>query len=175
MLARISEASLAYNKSMSSTYRFLDSPVGKLLLVADGQGVLTHILFKGDLAPKGATYNENAAPQAVHQLEEYFAGRRHAFDLPLAPQGTEFQRKVWQELSNIPYGETRSYLQIAVAIGKPSATRAVGAANGQNPIPVIIPCHRVIGSDGSLTGYGGGLPIKRKLLELEGLLSPALL
>lgn len=153
----------------------MPSPIGKLLLVANNQGVLTHILFEGDPAPAGAIYDENAAPNAVQQLEEYFADDRKDFDLPLAPQGTEFQRSVWNELLNIPFGETRSYLQVAVAIGKPSATRAVGAANGQNPIPVIIPCHRVIGSDGSLTGYGGGLPIKRKLLELEGLLSPALL
>lgn len=101
------------------------------------------------------------------QLAQYFAGERRAFDLPLAPRGTEFERRVWQALLAIPYGETRSYAEVAAAIGRPSACRAVGHANGSNPIAVVIPCHRVIGSDGSLTGYGGGLPLKRFLLDLE--------
>lgn len=102
------------------------------------------------------------------QLEEYFDGARRVFDLPLAPRGTEFERRVWQEVAAIPYGETRSYAEIARAAGRPDACRAVGRANGRNPIPLVIPCHRVIGSDGSLTGFGGGLPLKRFLLALEG-------
>jgi methylated-DNA-[protein]-cysteine S-methyltransferase len=101
------------------------------------------------------------------QLREYFAGERRAFSVPLAPRGTEFERQVWRELVTIPFGETRSYAQVAQSIGRPAACRAVGRANGRNPIPIIIPCHRVIGSDGSLTGYGGGLPVKRFLLDLE--------
>jgi methylated-DNA-[protein]-cysteine S-methyltransferase len=105
---------------------------------------------------------------ARQQLAEYFAGERRAFALPLAPLGTDFERRVWQELAVIPYGETRSYAEVAAAIGRPAACRAVGRANGSNPIAVVIPCHRVIGSDGSLTGYGGGLPLKRFLLDLEG-------
>ena len=107
------------------------------------------------------------------QLDGYFAGRRQRFDLPLAPSGTAFQRKVLAALQAIPYGETRSYKEVAAAIGKPRAVRAVGAANGRNPIPIIIPCHRVIGSDGSLTGFGGGLAAKRALLALEGNARPA--
>jgi methylated-DNA-[protein]-cysteine S-methyltransferase len=109
---------------------------------------------------------------ARQQLAEYFAGERRAFALPLAPLGTDFERRVWQELAVIPYGETRSYAEVAAAIGRPAACRAVGRANGSNPIAVVIPCHRVIGSDGSLTGYGGGLPLKRFLLDLEGGTSP---
>jgi methylated-DNA-[protein]-cysteine S-methyltransferase len=107
-------------------------------------------------------------PALRRQLAEYFAGRRRLFELPLAPAGTDFERRVWQELTAIPYGETRSYAEVAAAIGRPTACRAVGRANGRNPISIVIPCHRVIGSDGSLTGYGGGLPIKRFLLHLEG-------
>jgi methylated-DNA-[protein]-cysteine S-methyltransferase len=106
-------------------------------------------------------------PETRRQLAEYLAGERRAFDLPLAPRGTDFERRVWEALLAIPYGETRSYLEIAGAIGRPAACRAVGRANGRNPIAVVIPCHRVIGSDGSLTGYGGGLPLKRFLLDLE--------
>jgi methylated-DNA-[protein]-cysteine S-methyltransferase len=107
-------------------------------------------------------------PEVRRQLAEYFAGRRQTFSLPLAPWGTTFERRVWQELCAIPHGETRSYAEVARAIGHPDACRAVGRANGRNPIAVVIPCHRVIGSDGSLTGYGGGLPLKRFLLDLEG-------
>ena len=108
---------------------------------------------------------------AARQLAEYFAGRRRAFDLPLAPAGTPFQQQVWRQLLQIPFGSTCSYGALARAVGRPSASRAVGAANGRNPISIIIPCHRVIGSDGSLTGYGGGEPAKRWLLDHE---SPAL-
>ena len=103
----------------------------------------------------------------IGQLEEYFAGRRRYFELALRPEGSQFQRAVWTELRSIPYGETISYKDLARRVGKPQAFRAVGAANGANPIPIIIPCHRVIGNDGSLTGFGGGLPLKRRLLELE--------
>ena len=105
--------------------------------------------------------------EPIRQLRAYFAGELEAFDLPLAPQGTPFQLKVWNRLCDIPYGETISYGELARRIGNPNASRAVGLANGSNPIPIIIPCHRVIGSNGKLTGYGGGLPIKEKLLALE--------
>jgi methylated-DNA-[protein]-cysteine S-methyltransferase len=103
----------------------------------------------------------------VKQLREYFAGQRADFDLPLAPEGTEFQRTVWRNLRDIPYGETISYGELAKRVGNPKASRAVGAANGQNPIPIVIPCHRVIGANGKLTGFGGGLPTKEALLALE--------
>jgi methylated-DNA-[protein]-cysteine S-methyltransferase len=108
--------------------------------------------------------------RARRQLAEYFAGKRRTFDLPLAPHGTEFQCAVWRALADIPYGETISYAQLATRVGKPTATRAVGAANGRNPLPIVLPCHRVIGADGSLTGFGGGLPTKQFLLRLEGAL-----
>jgi methylated-DNA-[protein]-cysteine S-methyltransferase len=105
---------------------------------------------------------------ARRQLEAYFDGTRREFDLPLAPRGTQFQLAVWQSLRGIPYGDTISYAQLAQRIGKPNAMRAVGAANGRNPLPIVVPCHRVIGANGDLTGFGGGLPTKRFLLELEG-------
>jgi O-6-methylguanine DNA methyltransferase len=113
--------------------------------------------------------HERSAAVAA-QLAEYFSGGRKTFDLPLRPRGTEFQRQVWEELARIPYGVTISYAELAARVGRPGASRAVGRANGTNPIPVIIPCHRVIGSDGSLTGFGGGMPLKRALLVLEGAL-----
>ena len=105
--------------------------------------------------------------EAARQLQEYFAGCRREFSLPLAPRGTEFQRQVWHALEGIPYGETRTYGEIARAIGKPKACRAVGMANHRNPLSILVPCHRVVGADGSLTGYGGGLEAKQFLLELE--------
>jgi methylated-DNA-[protein]-cysteine S-methyltransferase len=114
------------------------------------------------------------AAEAERQLRAYFAGQLRRFELPLDMQGTEFQLRVWRELENIPYGETRSYTQIAAAINAPQAVRAVGAANGANPIPIIVPCHRVIGSSGKLVGYGGGLPLKKRLLALEGALALSL-
>jgi len=107
--------------------------------------------------------------EAERQLRAYFAGELRRFQLPLDPAGTAFQKRVWGELESIPYGETRSYSQIAGAIGSPRAVRAVGAANGANPVPIVVPCHRVIGSSGKLVGYGGGLPLKKRLLELEGI------
>jgi len=105
--------------------------------------------------------------QCAQQLNEYFAQQRREFDVPLEPQGTDFQRRVWKELERIPYGQTCSYADVARSIGSPDAVRAVGAANGRNPIPIVVPCHRVIGSNGNLTGFGGGLPLKKLLLELE--------
>jgi methylated-DNA-[protein]-cysteine S-methyltransferase len=149
------------------------SPVGTLLLAGDEQGlrILNFQDAPHPLKPgKEWRRSQKAFHEAVAQLEAYFAGRLRAFDLPLAPQGTAFQLQVWQALRTIPYGETLSYSGLAQRIGKPAAVRAVGAANGRNPIAIIIPCHRVIGADGSLTGFGGGLPVKRTLLALEGAL-----
>lgn len=151
-------------------YTYHDSPIGPLLL-AGRNGTLTTIRFPLDGAREAPEFGwelSNAPFRDVkEQLDGYFAGRRQRFDLALAPTGTAFQRKVLEALQAIPYGETRSYKEVAAAIGKPCAVRAVGAANGRNPIPIIIPCHRVIGSDGSLTGFGGGLEVKRALLALE--------
>lgn len=145
-----------------------DSPVGPLTLMSDGNA-LTHCEFENprypfEEAPRG---DDKVITKARRQLDEYFAAKLRAFDLPLAPQGTPFQRRVWEALLKIPYGVTRSYGQQAAAIGSPKAVRAVGFANGRNPIAIIIPCHRVIGANGSLTGYGGGMPRKRLLLDLE--------
>jgi O-6-methylguanine DNA methyltransferase len=150
-------------------YSRVESPVGTLLLVVSECGLVTLQFGRGKIDAGWVESAEKTAPYA-RQLEEYFSGRRRRFDLPLDLRGTDFQKRCWQELLKIPYGETRSYAQIAQAIGNPAAVRAVGLANGQNPIAIIVPCHRVIGSDGSLTGYGGGLEVKRKLLELEGAL-----
>jgi methylated-DNA-[protein]-cysteine S-methyltransferase len=147
-----------------------DSPLGPLLLVADEAG-LRQINFPkgGRPAPVEPEWREDASSfiEIVRQLGAYFGGEIEGFDLPLAPEGTPFQQKVWKKLCGIPYGETISYGELARRIGNPNASRAVGLANGSNPIPIIIPCHRVIGSNGKLTGYGGGLPIKEKLLALE--------
>ena len=160
---------------MSETiyYSRIKSPLGPLFLAVSGQGLLSLEFGRGKVHPGWVESEEKVAP-AARQLAEYFAGRRREFDLPLDLRGTDFQKCCWRELSKIPYGETRSYADIARAIGNPLAVRAVGLANGQNPIAIIVPCHRVIGSDGSLTGYGGGLEAKRKLLELEGALSGSL-
>ncbi|MFC5580040.1 methylated-DNA--[protein]-cysteine S-methyltransferase [Rhodanobacter terrae] len=151
-------------------YDEMDSPVGTLRLVADSQG-LREIWFERERHPKKAHSNwvRAAAPlKFAHvQLEEYFAGVRRHFELPLHPHGTPFQLAVWDELGRIPYGVTISYGELARRIDKPQAVRAVGAANGRNPLPIVLPCHRVIGADGSLTGFGGGLPTKRYLLMLE--------
>jgi len=152
----------------------MDSPVGPLLLAADDDAL--HLIeFDSPRHPftRGSDWREgdNAVLRDTRrQLGEYFAGTRRDFDLPLAPRGTEFQRDVWLALRRIPYGETISYAQLATRIGKPSAMRAVGAANGRNPLPIVVPCHRVIGADGSLTGFGGGLPTKQFLLSLEAAL-----
>jgi len=158
--------------TMSDTiyYDEMDSPVGTLRLVADSYG-LREIWFERERHPKKASPNwiRAAEPLAFArvQLEEYFAGERQHFELPLHPHGTPFQLAVWDELGRIPYGVTISYGELARRIDKPQAVRAVGAANGRNPLPIVLPCHRVIGADGSLTGFGGGLPTKRYLLMLE--------
>ncbi len=154
-------------------YSRIDSPVGPLPLAVSERGLVAVEFGRGEVAAGWVESPVRIAPY-VRQLEEYFAGRCRRFDLPLDLRGTDFQKRCWQELLKIPYGETRSYAAIARAIGNPSAVRAVGLANGQNHIAIIVPCHRVIGSDGSLTGYGGGLETKRKLLELEGALSGSL-
>jgi methylated-DNA-[protein]-cysteine S-methyltransferase len=149
----------------------MESPVGTLLL-AGSVRALTRVHFQnGPRALKPcAAWRGAEAPfaQAIVQLTEYFAGTRRVFNLPLAPQGTSFQRSVWQGLRQIPYGDTVSYGELARRLGSQSGARAVGLANGANPVPIIVPCHRVIGADGSLTGFGGGLTIKRALLALEG-------
>lgn len=146
----------------------LDSPIGELLLIGDGRA-LTHLRMGagGRDAPDGARHAPATFGEVEAQLRAYFAGELTEFDLPLAPSGTAFQLGVWAALRAIPYGQTTSYGAIAEAVGKPDAFRAVGATNGRNPIAVIVPCHRVIGADGTLVGFGGGLPRKRLLLELE--------
>lgn len=148
----------------------ISSPVGRLLLVADAIG-LRRVSFERARYPSPIDGDWVHAPDrlafARTQLEEYFAGARQQFDLPLHPVGTPFQCAVWMALTQIPYGITISYADLAMYIRKPSAVRAVGAANGRNPLPIVVPCHRVIGRDGSLTGFGGGLPVKAKLLAWE--------
>lgn len=153
---------------MSTSAATLSTPIGELLLMSDGAGL---VALQFDDARRGApTPGGEADPVIVRasaQLREYFAGERRTFDLPLHAAGTPFEQRVWDELRQIPYGETTSYGEIAGRIGEPAAARAVGRANGRNPIPVIVPCHRVVGADGSLTGFGGGLACKRVLLDLE--------
>ena len=153
-----------------TNYTQIDSPIGPLLLVADQTGLRRIEFMSSKRAhPPRPDWREDARSlkEVIRQLHAYFAGKLEDFDIPLAPEGTDFQKKVWKRLCDIPYGETISYGQLAQRIGNPNASRAVGLANGSNPIPIIIPCHRVIGSNGKLTGYGGGLPIKEKLLALE--------
>lgn len=150
-------------------FRVIDSPVGPLTL-AGRNGTLNHLRMVGQTyEPKreGWEQSDDVFPEAAEQLAAYFAGELTDFDLDIELAGTSFQRRVWAALRTIPYGETRSYGEIAAQIGAPSASRAVGLANGRNPIGIIVPCHRVIGATGSLTGYGGGLDRKRALLELE--------
>lgn len=144
--------------------RLINSPVGLLTLRAE-DGALTAILF-GDQRT-GLPGSDQILDQAEAELKEYFAGERKEFAVPIRLTGTEFQKKVWAALAEIPYGETATYGEIAVRIGKPKACRAVGTANHHNPVPIIVPCHRVIGAGGSLTGYGGGLEVKAYLLTLE--------
>ncbi len=157
----------------------VDSPVGQLLVAAGDDG-LRAIEFPRNRHPVKRDDGWIEAPHALidearRQLDDYFASKRVTFDVPLAPRGTPFQLAVWQALRGIPFGETWTYGDLARHIGQASAVRAVGAANGRNPIPIIVPCHRVIGSDGSLTGFGGGLPTKEFLLRLEGALPASLL
>jgi methylated-DNA-[protein]-cysteine S-methyltransferase len=151
-------------------YATMESPVGSLRLVAEEMGLRMVWFLRGRAKQKPhEDWKEDEAffIDVRRQLQEYFAGELREFDIPLLMEGTEFQKRVWKTLQTIPYGETISYGELAKKIGDSKAVRAVGAANGQNPIPIIVPCHRVIGSDGSLTGFGGGIENKRKLLELE--------
>jgi methylated-DNA-[protein]-cysteine S-methyltransferase len=153
-------------ESHMQTMMTMRSPIGTLCLCAEDDRLVG--LFLPDRpAPTGPRQKSAVLTRAAGQLDEYFAGERRDFDLPLAPSGTEFQTEVWMALARIPFGVTCSYGELARAIGRPSASRAVGAANGANPIAIILPCHRVIGADGTLTGYGGGLPMKRWLLDHE--------
>jgi methylated-DNA-[protein]-cysteine S-methyltransferase len=140
------------------------SPIGNLYITEE-DGFITYLDFTG--TPEDMLPGSTLTDMAVKELEEYFDGTRTVFDLPLAPQGSSFMKRVWDSLVTIPYGKTASYKDIARMAGNAKACRAVGMANNRNPIPIIIPCHRVIGSDGSLVGYGGGLDIKKALLELE--------
>jgi methylated-DNA-[protein]-cysteine S-methyltransferase len=148
----------------------IDSPLGPLTLLSDGEG-LTGLYMEQHRhrppVPHGAVEDDAPLREAAEQLREYFAGDRRAFDLALRPAGTPFQREVWTALLDVPYGETASYGELAARIGRPAAVRAVGLANGRNPISIVVPCHRIVGSDGSLTGYGGGIERKRRLLDLE--------
>jgi methylated-DNA-[protein]-cysteine S-methyltransferase len=155
---------------METCYCVIESPIGRLLLAGDA-AELRQVRFLDGSRPDGPEpdWREDATPfaDAVKQLREFFAGQRRGFELRLAPHGTAFQERVWAQLRQIPYGETITYGELARRIGDPRASRAVGLANGRNPLPVVIPCHRVIGANGQLTGFGGGLPIKEKLLALE--------
>jgi methylated-DNA-[protein]-cysteine S-methyltransferase len=157
---------------MTHSYKMIDSPVGRLKLIASDKG-LAAILWKDDhprrvrLSPLVEDPDNPFLIETERQLGAYFAGELRTFTVPLDFKGTEFQKSVWEALRTIPFGETRSYGEIARQIGKPTACRAVGAANGKNPIPIIAPCHRVIGSTGDLTGFGGGLATKARLLGIE--------
>jgi methylated-DNA-[protein]-cysteine S-methyltransferase len=144
----------------------LPTPVGTLQLFATDDA-LAYLSLPDRAGPIGTERKTEVLAAAAAQLDEYFAGKRRTFDLPMTLDGTEFQRTVWRALADVPYGETCTYGELARVIGRPSASRAVGAANGANPIAIILPCHRVIGSNGTLTGYGGGLPLKKKLLAME--------
>ncbi len=151
-------------------YCYLETPIGQILLAGDDEALALVGFPKGSMRHEPEPdwiYNEKPFAAARQQLREYFAGERTEFDLPLRLDGTEFQLLVLEALRQIPYGETTSYGDIAKRIGRPKALRAVGAANGRNPIPIIVPCHRVIGSSGDLTGFGGGLDVKEALLRLE--------
>ncbi|MFA5514065.1 MAG: methylated-DNA--[protein]-cysteine S-methyltransferase [Sphaerochaetaceae bacterium] len=153
---------------MDKSFEIYSLPIGPVL-IAQEDGFITEVApYKNEIKSKGEKKETALTNKAFSQLKEYFNKERKIFDLPLNPTGTQFQKQVWHALSEIPYGETRSYKDIAVAIGNPKASRAVGMANNRNPISFIIPCHRVIGADGSLVGYGGGLDLKVKLLKLEG-------
>jgi len=156
---------------MSAIFMESETPIGLVRLV-EQDGAITRVDLSscdGFAARESGQAGTSALLRsALQQLQEYFAGTRMTFDLPLRPAGTAFQRQAWQALCAIPYGQTRSYAQQARAVGRPTATRAIGAANGRNPIAIVVPCHRVIGSDGSLTGYAGGEPVKRWLLQHEG-------
>lgn len=166
------KTSPAKEAPVATNFLTMSSPVGPALLVAEGDFLVAVLLEKEKTSAreKFPGFKERATPvlqETRRQLEEYFAGRRRNFELPLRPRGTDFQRAVWSALREIPFGETRTYAQQAAAIRRPKAVRAVGAANGRNPLWIVVPCHRVIGKDGSLTGYAGGLDVKKYLLALE--------
>ena len=155
---------------MDICYRWIDSPTGRLLLVADESGLREVVFEAGRTPPRvDASWlcDGESLLEPVRQLRAFFAGELRSFDLTLKPEGTAFQKRVWETLCEIPFGETISYGELARRIGNPAASRAVGLANGTNPLPIIVPCHRVIGSNGKLTGYGGGLENKRWLLDFE--------
>jgi methylated-DNA-[protein]-cysteine S-methyltransferase len=157
---------------MTVRWTTMDSPVGGLRLASDGRGLIGLSMepWTGVAAPLGDPGTDTVLEQAVEQLTDYFAGGRHHFDLPRSPIGTAFQRTVWDELVQVPYGETVSYGELARRIGRPTAVRAVARANATNPVGIVVPCHRVIGSNGTLTGYAGGLDRKHWLLAHEGVL-----
>ena len=161
---------------MSKTvWGVIETPVGPLAAALDGAGRLTRLSFgkaeRKRIVDEGGERNDRALAFVARQIAEYFAGRRRNFDLPFAVKGTAFQKEVWAELLRIPFGKTTTYAALARKVGRPDAFRAVGRANATNPIAVIVPCHRVIGTDGTLTGFAGGIAIKQKLLELEGAIS----
>jgi methylated-DNA-[protein]-cysteine S-methyltransferase len=158
---------------MSTYYNVVQSPIGPLTSVVDESGAL-QLLHFGEFQPSGAIRDASKTQDVDNQLEEYFSGKRNQFDIKLNPKGTEFQHQVWKLLREIPFGETRSYGQLANELGNPGASRAVGRANATNPIAIIVPCHRVIGSNGTLTGYAGGLSMKERLLQFEQGLTPNL-
>jgi methylated-DNA-[protein]-cysteine S-methyltransferase len=155
-----------------NAYSFVDSPIGPLMISTEGTALTGLYMGKPSKRPSIVDWREDpderVLRETANQLNEYFSGKRRKFELPLKFSGTEFQQRVWHALTEIPFGETRTYSQLARHIGNPAACRAVGLANGKNPIAVIVPCHRVIGADGSLTGFGGGLPRKEWLLGHEG-------
>ena len=150
----------------NKVYYTYKSIFGNIVIESDGNAI-TCIKTEDNAKQKGKKEADILTDKAAKQLEEYFNGKRKEFDVPIHPQGTDFQKAAWTALQKIPYGETRSYKQVAEILGNPKASRAVGMANNRNPIWIMIPCHRVVGSDGSLTGYAGGMDMKRKLLELE--------
>ena len=174
-MAKQNARSAQTNQASTVCFARVQTPLGKLLLVGELHGsrlALSGLYFDAAphaerAVPPGAREDRAAFAPVLTQLCAYFGGQRTSFDLQLLPRGTEFQRQVWRALSAIPYGSTATYAEIARAIGRPKAVRAVGAANGKNPLSIVVPCHRVIGQDGSLTGYAGGLPSKRRLLQLE--------
>ena len=165
----ISELSPAGDADTAAqAYCYCETPVGILRIEEDQDGITAVRFMDHSSCPKEVGYPGKYLAETEKQLAEYFAGRRKVFDLPLSPKGTEFQKRVWKALCDIPYGETRSYQEIAEVVGNAKATRAVGMANNRNPIVILIPCHRVIGKSGKLTGYAGGLERKQFLLKLEG-------
>ena len=148
-------------------YCYLETPIGRLLLAGDETAVRQIQFAPNSPDPGWVKHETGPLTETARQLREYFAGKRITFDLPLEPDGTNFQKAVWKNLCEIPYGKTISYGELARRVGNPKASRAVGAANGQNPLPIVVPCHRVIGSTGKMTGFGGGIPVKEALLALE--------